>query len=133
MAKISKEQIASINRQCANGWKLDVQYYLFYGEKTLIKQVNLDDENYLEFALRYNYKNQVSLYISKFYHKENENFATTSGLGKSRVLDTVSFKRKSANRLIEFTKGLTDNELIQINMDTEVSKSNGLILQSENF
>lgn len=133
MGKISKEQIDNINGQCANGWKLDVQYYLFYGEKALVKQLKLDPQNYLEFALRYNDKNQVSLHISKFYHKENENFASTSGLGKSRVLDKVSFKRKNVNRLIELTIELTGNKLLKINEATNVSKSNGLFLQSEEF
>ena len=133
MVKITKEQIDTINRQCANGWELDVQYYLFYGEKVLVKQIKLDSQNYLEFSLRYNYKNQVSLHISKFYRKENEIFASTSGLGKSRILDTVSVKRKNVNRLIKFTRNLTDNKLLKINNNTKVSKSNGLFLQSEEF
>lgn len=133
MAKITQKQINDINNQCMNNWELDVQYYLFHNEKTLIKQIEIDKQNYLEFALRYNYKNQVSLHISKFYHKENEDFASTSGMGKSKVLDTRPVKRKTVNKLIEFTRDLTDNTLIEINKNTEVSKSNGLILQSEEF
>ena len=133
MARITEKQISSINDRCMNNWELDVQYYLFYNEKTLIKQVELDTQNYLEFALRYNYRNQVSLHISKFYHKENENFASTSGMGKSKILDMTPVKRKNVNRLIEFTKSLTDSELLEINKNTKVSKSNGLFLQSEEF
>lgn len=133
MAKITQKQISNINSRCMNNWKLDVQYYLFHNEKTLIKQIELDKQNYLEFALRYNYKNQVSLHISKFYHKENEYFASTSGMGKSKVLDTTPVKRKTVNKLIAFTRDLTDNALIEINKNTEISKSNGLILQSEEF
>ncbi len=133
MPKITEKQISNINKQCRNNWELDVQYFLFYGEKTLVKQISLDNQNYLEFTLRFNHKNQVSLHISKFYHKENENYASTSGLGKSKILDTAVVKRKNANKLIEFTKMLTDDKLIEINKNTEVSKSNGLILQSEEF
>lgn len=133
MSKITQEQISSINNQCMNNWELDVQYFLFHGEKTLIKHIELDNENYLEFTLRYNYQNQVSLHISKFYHKKNENFASTSGMGKSKILDTIPVKRKSINKLIDFTKTLTDKELMEINKNTKVSKSNGLILQSEEF
>ena len=133
MAKITQKQISNINSQCMNNWKLDVQYYLLYNEKTLIKQVEIDKQNYLEFALRYNYNNQVSLHINKFYHKENEDYASTSGMGKSKVLDITPVKRKIVNKLIEFTRDLTDNALIEINKNTEVSKSDGLILQSEDF
>ena len=43
--RITKKQVDNINNQCANGWELDVQYFLFHGEKTLIKQIQLDDEN----------------------------------------------------------------------------------------
>lgn len=133
MAGITKEQITNINSQCANGWELDVQYCLFHNEKTLIKKINLDNENYLEFAIRYNSENQVSLHISKFYHKENEDFASTSGMGKSTILDKTQVKRKNINNLIAFTKILTDNELLEINKNTKVSKCDGLILQSEEF
>ena len=133
MAGITKDQINNINSQCANGWELDVQYYLFHNEKTLIKKINLDNENYLEFTIRYNYQNQVSLHISKFYHKENEDFASTNGMGKSTILDKTQVKRKNINNLIAFTKILTDNELLEINKNTKVSKSDGLILQSEEF
>lgn len=133
MPKITEKQISNINKQCRNNWELDVQYFLFYGEKTLVKQIALDNQNYLEFTLHFNHKNQVSLHISKFYHKENENYASTSGLGKSKILDTAVVKRKNANKLIEFTKMLTDDKLIEINKNTEVTKSNGLILQSEEF
>ena len=54
-------------------------------------------------------------------------------MGKSKILDTIPVKRKSINKLIDFTKTLTDKELMEINKNTKVSKSNGLILQSEEF
>lgn len=82
IATITKEQVNAINNKCKNYWQLDVQYYVFHNEKTLIKHIELDAENYLEFALRYNYKNQISLHISKFYHKPNEEYASTNSIGK---------------------------------------------------
>lgn len=133
MASITKEQINNINKQCMNGWELDVEYYLFHNEKTLIKHIQLDNEHYLEFALRYNYKNQISLHISKFYHKQGEDFASTSGMGKSKVLNETSFKRKNVKNLIEFTTTLNDTKLMEINENTKVSSGYGLIAQSEEF
>ncbi len=132
MEKITNEQIQKINNQCSNNWILDVEYYIYHNEKTLIKQIKLNDESYLEFTLRYNYKNQISLHINKFYHEKNKYFATSNGLGKRKVIDETVQKRKNIKNLIEYTKILNDNELLEINKNTQVTKSS-LIVASEEF
>lgn len=132
MAKITKQQIENINKKCTNDWRLDVEYYLFHNEKTLIKHIKLDNEHYLEFALRYNYKNQISLHISKFHHKEGDYFASSQGLGKSKILDETQVTRKNVNNLIEFTNKLTDDECMRINAETQVTKS-CIFVSSEEF
>lgn len=132
MAKISKEQIQKINAKCMNDWRLDVEYYLFHNEKTLIKHIKLDSEHYFEFALRYNYKNQISLHISKYYHKEGDYFASSNGLGKSKILNAIPVTRKNLNNLIELTKTLNDDECIRINAETPVTKS-PIFVPSEAF
>ena len=116
-----------------NGWQFDVEYFLFHGEKTLIKQIQIDDENYLEFAIRYNYKNQVSLHISKFYHKIGETYSSTNGMGKSKVLAETPVVRKNIKNLVIFTKNLSDEKLLDINKNTKVSGGFGLIMESEEF
>lgn len=133
MGKITKQEILKINNKCFNNWSLDVEYFIYYNEKTLIKQIQIDEENYLEFALRYNYNKKISLHISKFYHKKNENYASTSGLGKSKVLDETPAKTKNVNKLIELTKILNDEELLKINENTQVIKSSGSFIASEEF
>ena len=133
MAKLTKMQLKSINEQCKNDWELDVQYCIFHGEKTLIKQIEIDNNSYLEFAIRYNYRNQISLHISKFYHRENNEFASTSGMGKSTILCETQSKRKNVKDLIYYTEILTNEKLLEINKNTRVSSGNGLILESEEF
>lgn len=133
MAKITREAIQKINNKCSNDWRLDVQYFLFHSEKQLIKHIRLDDEHYLEFSLYFNYQNQIQLHISKFYHKQGDTFASSQGLGKHKILNEVQATRKNVNELIELTKSLTDDELMRINNVTEVTKSNGLFLESEAF
>lgn len=132
MASITKEAIQKTNTKCSNDWRLDVEYYLFHNEKRLIKHIELDDEHYLEFALQYNYKNQISLHISKFEHKQGDYFAHSQGLGKTRILDEIQATRKNLNNLIEFTKTLNDDECIRINAGTEVTKS-FMFVASEEF
>lgn len=130
---LKKEQIVKLNSSCRNDWQLDVQYCLMHGEKTLIKRIDLDEQNFLEFRLEYNSENQTQVRISKFFHKPEEVFATTSGMGKSKILDNTPVARKNINKLIEYTKELTNEKLLEINNNTETSKSNGMILQSEDF
>lgn len=132
MGTITREQIQKINSKCSNDWRLDTEYYIFHNQKTLIKHIKLDNEHYLEFALRYNYKNQITLHISKFFHKQGDYFASSNGLGKSKIIDNSQATRKNVNNLIELTNGFTDEELMKINAETEVIKS-PIIVASENF
>ena len=133
MGKITKQEILKINNKCFNDWSLDVEFFIYYNQKTLIKQIQIDEENYLEFTLRYNCNKKISLHISKYYHKKNENYASTSGLGKSKILDETPAKIRNVNKLIELTKTLNDEELLKINENTQVIKSGGLFIASEEF
>lgn len=132
MGTIKREEVERINSKCSNEWRLDVEYYLFHNEKTLIKNITIDDEHYLQFRLSYNWKNQIALNISKYHHKKDDYFATSSGLGKSKILDSTEVKRKNVNSLIEFTHKLTDDELMKINSETDVIRSS-IIIASEEF
>ena len=132
MGKITREQLQKINNSCKNGWELDLRYFLYHSEKTLIKHISIDDEHYLEFKLNFNCKNQISLRISKFYHKVGDNFSSSSGLGKQKILEETSAPRKSINKLIEFTKTLNDDELMKINSETDVIRT-PMFVPSEAF
>lgn len=133
MAKILTKQIQQINSACSNGWRLDTQYVLLHGEKRLIQQIHLDNENYLEFALQYNGENQITLYISKYNHKPNDIFAVSEGLGKRKILDTKSQKRKAIKELIAYTDELDNNKLMEINEQTPVSSGMGIFVPSDPF
>lgn len=133
MAIINKEQIKKINSQCNNGWKLDTHYYLCHGEKILFKNIEIDEENYLKFSLDYNSQKQVILRISKFYHEKGKEYASSSGLGKCKILEDIPLKRKSISYLIEFTNELDNNKLLELNQDTPISNGYGMFLPSEDF
>lgn len=133
MAKITQERVQKINQICCNEWIFDTRYYLFHSENRLIKNIELDEENYLEFALGFNYDNQITLHISKYHHKKDEAFATSRGLGKSKMIDETKYKRKNINRLIEYTPHLGNEKLLEINKNTPISKGYGVIVASEEF
>lgn len=123
MAKITREQIQKINNKCKNGWELDIQFFIFHNEKTLKKIIELDEEHYLEFKIDYNYKNQIVLFINKFYHKLTESYSTSKGLGKKYMLEETPASRKNINKLIEYSEILTDEQLMQINSETDVIRT----------
>lgn len=56
-----------------------------------------------------------------------------NGLGKSKVLDTTPLKRKSINKLIDYTNQLDNNKLMEINKNTPVSNGKGIFVPSEDF
>lgn len=126
-------EVNTINNKCNNGWMLDVQYYMFHNERTLIKQIPIDDEHYLEFRLCYSNKKQILVHISKFHKKPNENYAVTTGLGKNAIIDETEYKRKNINNLLALTNRLNNFKLMELNKNTKVSSGYGLILESEDF
>lgn len=132
MAKITREQIQKINSKCKNSWELDIQYFIFHNEKTLKKIIELDAEHYLEFKIDYNYQNQIVLFINKFYHKLGEDYATSNGLGKKKMLEETPESRKNINKLIEYTEKLTDEILMKINNETDVIRT-PIFVPSEAF
>ena len=53
MAKLTREQYNKWNAQAKNGFQLDLQYYLIWSEKTLIKDVQQEDGSIIRFKLWY--------------------------------------------------------------------------------
>lgn len=53
MAKITREQYNKWNAQAQNGFRLDLQYYVGWGEKTLIKSIKQTDGTIIQFKLWY--------------------------------------------------------------------------------
>lgn len=133
MVSITREKIDSINRKCWNGWELDLEYFMFHEESTLYKDIQISEDEFLRFRLEYNSQKQISLHISKYFQNDKGKVAVTTGLGKNKVLDETEHKRKSINKLVNLTKGLTNTNLLEINANTEVQKSFGMFQESEDF
>lgn len=53
MAKLTREQYNKWNAQAQNGFMLDLQYFLIWGEKTLIKDIEQENGAIIRFKLSY--------------------------------------------------------------------------------
>ena len=133
MPSIKKEQILKINNACSNDWELDTFYYLSYGEKTLIKRIELNEESYLHFKLEYNSSNQIEIRIDKYNIDKATGFGVSQGQGKHKILVETQSKRKNINSLIELKHELDNNKLMEINQNASISSGYGMIKESDNF
>ena len=130
MANITQEQVNRINNKCKNDWHLDIQYYLNWSEKILIKRINLDADSYLEYTLSYNLHNQIYIRIQKYYIENG--CGVSSGLGKTLIIDETIYARKNINKLIEYTDKLNNTELMIIKDTAKIVDVTGMV-SSENF
>lgn len=111
--KIAKKQVHRINSECQNNWEFDLYYFVCHSEKTLIKQVELNNTCYLQFRLEYNSRNQIILHMSR-YTKIDNDIAISTGLGKIKILNEIAEPRKITSKLVNYTAELTNERLLEI-------------------
>lgn len=122
MANLTKEQIIKINEGCKNGFILDTQYFIFHNEKILEKIIELDEENYLKVHISFytnweNYRGDgyyINVNISKFYHKKDDYFSSSSGLGINLKLNGKIYTRRNFKELQKATENITDDLILDI-------------------
>ena len=51
MAKITRDQVNKINKECKNGFGLDLERLVIWGEKQLAKEIRLENGNILRVIL----------------------------------------------------------------------------------
>lgn len=51
MAKVTRDQVNKINKECKNGFGLDIERLVIWGEKQLVKEIKLDNGNILRVIL----------------------------------------------------------------------------------
>ena len=71
MAKLTREQYNKWNAQAKNGFKFDIEYYLTWGEKILIKEIPQEDNSIIQFRLWYypEYETKINNYGCKWNTK----------------------------------------------------------------
>lgn len=112
MAKLTREQLNKWNAQAKGGFVFDYRYYLIWGEKELIKQIDLDDTRVLQVKICYypEYETRANDYGCKWnvrtgrevpnvhyqvYHREdNSGFLKGYGMGTYEPIGEPQDKKK---------------------------------------
>ena len=104
MAKITVEQVKKINSKCDNGFRLDVQYFLIHSEKTLYKDIDINNNLKIEVKINYcpEYENSLgynretgklipTLNFRKWVRESDESLWTSTDWGKRKIIsDEIS-------------------------------------------
>ena len=127
MSKLTIEQIKKINNGCSNGFSFDRSYFLFHNEKTLKKNVFLDEKDingndqcinahlyyfpeYEEYTnshgVKYNKKTGLfvpTLRLSLYHLEDNGDYGFSYGTGVNITIGEPT-KRKTISYLQKCTK-----------------------------
>ena len=125
MAKITIEQVKKINSKCDNKFCLDVQYFLIHSEKTLYKDIDINNNLKIEVKINYfpEYENSLgynretgklipTLNFRKWVREYEGSLWTSTDWGKRKIISDERPTRKNISLLQKLTKEVTD-ELIR--------------------
>ena len=123
MAKITKEKLMNINSKCANGFKLDLMFYLAYKEYALDRYAQVEGDRYVHYRLTYrdNFVQKQSEYgctypvrdgtkkvvlnVNTCLHQNG--FMVSNGLGVDYVLES-GLTRETIKGLQEWSSKVDD-------------------------
>lgn len=123
MAKmITREQMEKYNAKMGNGFRLDMRSIMYHGLKEPVKQVNINDEQYIEFKFCYldekldrytKTGNKVpTLHISLWKNCGN-GMAQSNGIGTWLTVGE-SVKRGTLSVLTKYTHEYSEKKLMDI-------------------
>lgn len=130
MAKMSKQQVESINSKCKNGFSFYIRGFVEAGRKQLNKTITLkEDEKMIEaelcwaeeilhkknpngYNIPYNTGNYIPvLRVSVWRASKNSKAWISEGFGNKHIFNEYPSAKKMMNKLCEITEYAT-NELI---------------------
>lgn len=141
MATFTREQVAKWNNQLAEGWELDFQQLVYWGNKRpsfKFKKNESDDVLYtfdLEFSedwQNHEFLGTYSVDVRCQKWIEKDNFMTSHGLGVRKRLASAISNKKMFKLLADMTKKLDKNTLLQMfdieNPEVNAKLENGFII-----
>ena len=128
MAKITRERIEKINKNCKNGFRLDVMFSLTHNEKQLVKRIKTSENQFLEidvyFTERYRNFERTILPVIHFAEWTNlqNGMASSSGLGY--FVEGEPVQRRNMKLLQEMTANLDDQTCLDMFKHEKKTKVN---------
>ena len=121
--KITREQIEEWNKECGNGFKVNLRQAIWWGQKCLHKYIRLSPEYLLEVSIEWkterDFWNKLWVYpVLRFnkWHEKGDLLSSTLEMGYEVRLQEDK-KRKNFNYLLEISNadnGLKDEQLIKM-------------------
>lgn len=114
--KVTKEQYNKWNGQLSNGWVLDLERLVVWGEKDIKLKEQISENEILEFSLyytevfeNYRYTGFYDIKLTKRIWKKSENSEcwTTSGLGCQKIIAKKVSNKKLYKNLVELSKDIS--------------------------
>ena len=130
MSKITKQQIIKINEECQNNFKLDLQCLMMNEEKTLIKNIDIDEVFNIECKIEHtkNENNLYNIYLKLSKHKKiSDKMTQLVSSYYTFILDNKEYKRRNIKDLIKYTELLNDEELQKYINKCDVLTNNDVI------
>lgn len=130
MAKVTKEQYKKWNEQLENGWFLDLQRLVIWGEKDIRITDKISDTEYVDYTVSFweNYENHRStgtfdIKLTKREWKKSENTEcyVSTGLGCSKLLVKDASTKKLYKLLVEISKNFTLEDVKALYTGNEVN------------
>ena len=124
MPSITRKQIITANDKMGNGFSIDVERYVVWGEKQCTKRINLDENHVLLVEITYVTRyarlesgNSVPYYIPsvwlQYFTKGSGAFMTSCGMGYNEPLGEKKEKRLFSV-LQKLTHEMTDEKIMEV-------------------
>lgn len=106
MPSITKEQYVKWNSKAQNGWNLDVQEYVVWGEKCLVKRVPINDKEHIEYKLTWQEDSKPII------NQYGENTYTIGSNTYMPVLHVNKWKESNSTKGIYIMVGTGDSKVL---------------------
>ena len=140
MARLTVEQVKTINSKCGDNFKLDLQAYGYRNEKQLCKTVFTDDTHYTQYTLYYSKHIDASsrfsgiktydITLMREHYKVEPSGMACNTSGWDTITVETGLTKKMFNHLIELTNtkdliALYDNKEL---LNKRVLDESGMII-----
>lgn len=126
MARITREQLEKYNAKCKNGFKFNLQEFLIWKEKSVIKEIKLNNNEILEVTIFYSTEPTGEIPTLRIHKGTLDgNFYSFSGQGQTFTIGDTQ-KKKNFNLLAKLTEKFPDEILIPL-IDEKVQANSRIL------